>query len=154
MKHLSILIRICLVLALCSVATGCTSHATGSIFKQVTNAPPDMSVVYIYRQRRTLGNAARFSFWGNDQRLGLMGSSGYFVHLTNDRRVKYHAVSRGQYGEWTEALNFSDDLLEIDLEPGKTYYLRWKMGLTLSLEKVPESVGKEEMKNLRMIEEN
>ncbi len=80
-------------------------------------------------------------------------NGGYFTHLTTDRHVKYHAVERGLYGEWTEVFNFSDDLIEINLEPGKTYYLRWNMGgWSASLDQVDEFIGKEEIKNLRLIE--
>jgi len=105
------LLRFALLVAAIVGLTGCAS-----VSKQATNvfpeAQPDSGLVYFYREKKFVGAAVSYNVREQDKIIGAIANGTYFfVHATPGEHT---------YKASTEA----DILKTVDVEAGKTYYIR------------------------------
>lgn len=122
-----------------AVLTGCASvpmesSETDQAYKAFSAPPQDQAGLYIFRDSM-LGAALKKSVKIDGEVIGETAANTYF----------YRLITPGLHTLATES-EFSDNLLELNAQPGKNHYVRqsMKMGLFVGgakLTEVPESEG-------------
>ncbi len=131
---------------------GCAS--TGP---QFTQQEPDSTtaLLYIYRKPRFYGSGLKYTIFANDKPITVMPNGGYFPYQTDLEKVEFRAVRGLHVGLLMAAISQMIErnqiLLVLDVEPGETYYIRYKIGNTMEL--VSEDSAKKDLASLRRTED-
>jgi hypothetical protein len=119
-----------------------TNAATVSAVK--SEGPP--AFIYFYRPGKIYGSSPEII-------VGTFVPDEVIVNLRNDHWYKSEYYYTGQRQLVTGIYAINDKKLDINFEPGKTYYIRCSimkgMGMQSQLEVVDEATGKNEMKGLK-----
>ncbi len=146
-----------LVAVFAIILSGCS--ATGPIFKEVSTAPQNQAIVYVYRPSALVNSAAAPNLFVNDIDHGPLLNSGYIpLQLSPGNTL---LVLKGDYWKW----GLEPISLSIRTEAGKTYYVRFGNQITsfvalptvggfytrnISIQEVPEDFGKTEIAETKL----
>jgi hypothetical protein len=141
MKTIATFLRIGIATSIIVLFSGCaTDKPTGAIFKPQTPSSPDKALVYFYRPSgESFGYERTYFVAVNQRKVGDLFHGRYFTYeaspgklallsdVNKDVRRQLSAAlgGIGALGLAAEAAaNPQAAKLEIDVEPGKTYYVR------------------------------
>ena len=96
------------------VLSGCSSIAGGSFYAEQEAVPADQALVYVYRMDKYYSKAVTFPFFVDDVQVAKIGNSSYFVV----------PVEPGVHVFGTRMATVDDEPLEMEVEAGRSYYLR------------------------------
>ena len=123
-------------------AVGQTNAAPVSAVK--SEGPP--AIIYFYRPGKFMGSSPEII-------VGTFVPDEVIVDLRNDHWYRAEYYYTGQRQLVTGIYSLNDKKLDINFEPGKSYYIRCSimkgMGMQSQLEVVDEATGKNEMKGLK-----
>jgi hypothetical protein len=109
-----------------------------------SNGPP--AVIYFYRPGKFMGSSPEII-------VGTFVPDEVIVNLRNDHWYRAEYYYTGQRQLVTGIYSINDKKLDINFEPGKTYYIRCSimkgMGMQSQLEIVDDATAKNEMKGLK-----
>lgn len=117
-KRILLLFRITILLFLAIGLYGC--GASGPIYKQYSPKNSETAVVYVYRPSRSVNCCVAPAVYLNGNRQGSLKNGGYLVYELPSGEHKI-TVGDGSYG-------FTAESLEVDLEKGEYYFLKWNIG--------------------------
>lgn len=137
--------------------TGC---ATGPQFSPVVSVTPEKALVYLYRSNSFVGGANAYRIWINDMHVTDMGNGEYYPYLADPGELSFKMKMK------TNLLNFGahlllekqKEVLKINVEAGKTYYVKhkWNSSSPISNQAlmvlVDEETGSREIKKCRKVE--
>jgi hypothetical protein len=109
-----------------------------------SDGPP--AIIYFYRPGKILGSSPEII-------VGTFIPDDVIVTLKNDHWYRAEYFYTGPRQLVTGIYSINDKKLDVNFEPGKTYYIRCSimkgMGMQSQIEVVDESTGKNEMKGLK-----
>lgn len=109
-KNLKLFVSLIVFLLLSACAS--VDYSQKAIFPEVA---PDKALIYFYRTPGFIGSTYRFNVSENKHRVGAMAQDSYFYLFTNAGEHTYSVDEQGaKQGE----------LLKLNVEAGKTYYIR------------------------------
>jgi hypothetical protein len=119
-----------------------TNAAPADVVK--SDGPP--AIIYFYRPGKLMGSSPEII-------VGTFVPDEVIVNLRNDRWYKAEYYYTGQRQLVTGIYSINDKKLDINFEPGKTYYIRCSimkgMGMQSQLEVVDEETGRKELNGLK-----
>jgi hypothetical protein len=157
MRHLKCLSRISFSILFVLVVTtlnGCAIKGTGATFT-VEEPMADKAVVIHYRLSRGAGSGAQYDVMSNDRPLTCIGNGGYFKQVTEPGNIVYKTRLQTRGGPFLlgqmidNAIAKFKETYSLDVEAGKVYYLRWKVGPMPKIEQIPEKEALLQLKGLR-----
>ncbi|WNO08945.1 DUF2846 domain-containing protein [Teredinibacter sp. KSP-S5-2] len=116
--------RIVLLIFVVGTLIGCA--ASGPIYKQYSPKSTDSAVVYVYRISRSVNCCVAPAVYINDSKRDSLKNGGYLVYELDSGAQKI-TVGDGSYG-------FTEETLELNLEKGKQYFLKWNIGPIVNME--------------------
>ena len=124
--------------------TGCTS--LGEQFNELQPNKPGKALVYFYRPSQFLGfgGGMTYDIHENDSTITPLCSGGYNYYYTTPGNKTYWAKTEAR------------DEISLNVESGKTYFVKGKMGIGFivghpKLSQVDQETAMEEMKECRII---
>ena len=98
----------------------CGCSASGPIYKQYSPVGAESAIVYVYRPSRSVNCCVAPAVYLNGDKQHSLKNGGYlFYELTQGTHTL--TVGDGSYG-------FTKESLELEVEVGKHYYLKWNIG--------------------------
>jgi hypothetical protein len=147
-----------LILVCCALAFAASPSAPAAPVPQEpapasTSAakPEPQALIYIYRQRHTLGAAGHPIIFVNHEYLGELHNSDYAQYKVPSGTVLVGATNAimGSQVPGEEAVRVR---VEIDAEAGKTYYLKWSVSSSGGkMQLVDAAKGAKEIKGLHPV---
>jgi Protein of unknown function (DUF2846) len=128
-----------------------TSSATG---QSIPPSPPaGKALVYVYRQRRTVGAAGYDRSFVNHDYLAALHNSNYAQREVPQGTVVFTTLSRLNrtflaQAELMTLQKRAKERFRMDVEAGKTYYVKWSVGGKMKL--VDSATGATEMSGLHL----
>lgn len=110
--------KLFLTLLLCVVMTAC--GASGPIYKQHLASNPNSAMVYVYRPSRAVNCCVAPTVYVEAEAQGTLKNGGYLVFELPPRETTI-TVGDGAHG-------FEAQTLELPLDAGTSYYLKWVIG--------------------------
>ena len=133
-----------------------TNCATGPQFTTSTPPPSGKALVYVYRKGSMVGAAGYSRIYVNDDFLAALHNAGYAPREVPQGTVVFTTLPRVAWPFLTLAAmtNFQKkqhERLRIEVEAGKTYYIKWSIGDKMKL--VDPTTGAKEMNGLHLATE-
>jgi len=113
-----VIFRFILLLLFGFILVGCA--ASGPTYKQYSVQNQGSAVVYIYRPSRSVNCCVAPAVYINDSKRHSLKNGGYLAYEL-ESGVHKITVGDGAYG-------FTAETLELNLEKGKDYFLKWNIG--------------------------
>lgn len=110
--------KISLILLLCAIVTAC--GASGPVYKQHLASNANSAIVYVYRPSRAVNCCVAPKVYVEGEAQGTLKNGGYLVFELPPRKTTI-TVGDGAHG-------FEAQTLELSLEAGTSYYLKWVIG--------------------------
>ncbi len=131
------------------------SQQASSAERQPTPSSPSAgkALIYVYRVGSIVGAAGYDRIFVNTDYLGALHNSDYAQHEVPPGTVIFSTLSRlnstfiGQ-AELMKLQKQAKEKLRIEVEAGKTYYIKWSVGGKMKL--VDATIGAKEMKGLHI----
>jgi hypothetical protein len=131
-----------------------TTNPSNSTAQSAQSTPSaGKALIYAYRGGSMLGAAGYDHIYVNDAYFGTLHVSNYLQREVLPGTVVFACVPREKWipgalllSAITNSQNKKYERLKIDVEAGKTYYVRWHIGSKMNL--VDETIGVKEMKGL------
>ncbi len=132
--------------------SGCAS-IDGPKFTQIAETPSDKSIVYLYKARVYGGDT--FTIGVNGVPVTKLRKGGYYPYIAEPGKL-----------ELTSSIHFRiliplyasvgylvqpDSTLILNIEPGKTYYVKQTSGLILKLVEMPEETALIELEKCKLL---
>lgn len=149
--------RIVLLIFMAVTVTGCATKGSGA---QFTLEEPQTSkaIIYHYRPSSFKGSALQWDVISNGIPLTRIGNGGYFKEIATPGRIAYLTKDnrKSPIGLVDQALQnaFADfqETYTIDVEAGKTYFLKWSFLITKGniphIEHIPAEEALKELNGL------
>jgi hypothetical protein len=142
MKYLK-LKKIMQLLALSLILTSCASTLQYSKVAEANTVDPDKATIYVIRPT-VFGSAIKFGIYQDDKLIGRLGPKSYLAWSVDADGNDISIVSKSE----------NKDMLNINPQPGKTYYIRQKvrMGFAVArtaIEFMDESEAKEILEKIK-----
>lgn len=112
------MLRYLILIILACGLFGCS--ASGPIYQQYSPRNVDAAVVYVYRPSRTVNCCVAPAVYLGATKKESLKNGGYLVYELVAGRHKI-TVGDGAYG-------FTPESLELELEQGEQYFLKWNIG--------------------------
>lgn len=125
------MLRVFVLMLLAFCLYGC--GASGPIYQQYSPRNADAAVVYVYRPSRTVNCCVAPAVYLNATKKESLKNGGYLVYELAAGKHKI-TVGDGAYG-------FTPESLELELEQGTHYFLKWNIG---PIENMVDVVGEKE----------
>jgi hypothetical protein len=127
------------------VLSGCVSM--GAKFTPEVDVPGDQGLVYVYRAFNVLGSAITYDLHAGDLNIVTVYNGGYFPYACKPGKTEFWAQTEARAS------------IVVDVEPGKTYYLRCSLGLGFfvghpTLELVTFAEAQDDLAGCQLIERN
>jgi hypothetical protein len=134
------LLMIFLLLATCALIVSC---AGGPSFVNVEEIPEQKGLIYLYRKSSLFGVAIVPQIWCNGAPIVSLKSGGYYAYFADPGKTFITAKTESRTG------------VTIEVEPGKTYYVRLRIGMGIvagrpHLTLVDEEKGAKEIKGCKL----
>jgi hypothetical protein len=130
--------------------TGC---ASGPKFTAAPAPQPGNALIYVYRTSGMVGAANHPDIYVNGQFLAPLINGSYAVREVPQGTVVFHELYRhirtGSLLDIIDALDKKHERLRLEVEAGKTYYVRWNYDMKLE----DEATGIQQIGGLRLATE-
>jgi len=129
---------------------GCASR-THFDTRTVTTAPEGKALVTLYRPGSFAGAASAFKIFANDRHITSLPNASYYPYIAEPgvvRFAKKMQVNPLNVG-LASLLDPKQDLIELKVEPGRAYYVRFKLGIgKTTMERVDDTIAHKELSTL------
>lgn len=129
----------------CLVLLASCATSSGPAFVQTT---PDTgkAIIYVYKVGRFLGSGNSWHLSANGQRIAILINEGYIPYVADTGNVTFSVKLRPGIGTLlTAAFMPEAELITINAEPNKTYFVRFRLGPSMEL--VSSEQGLQENQN-------
>lgn len=121
---------------------GCAT--LGPAYKEVSETPSDKSTVYIYRPSNFVGGGVSYYLYANDKIVTKLHNGSYYPYIAEPGTVEF----------WAQTESKSE--VKLNLDAGKTYYLKGTVGMGIMVGRphlmiVPENTAKLEITECNLI---
>jgi hypothetical protein len=130
--------NILILVFLAVVVTGCATRGSGPSFV-FEETIANKAVIYHYRPSSFRGSAIQWDVLSNGKPLTRIGNGGYFKEVSEPGRIIYQTKQQGSSPVGFVLIEVGNVLAkykkayELDVEPGKYYFLKWYVELTKDL---------------------
>lgn len=137
-------LTVALTLLMLALLSGCTS--LGPIYQKVDTLPEDKGLVYIYRPNSFVGGGVSYDVKVGEKPIMTLYNGGYYPYFSSPGEVEFWAKSE------------SRSAVTIDVETGKTYFLKGTVGVGFLVGRphltiVSSETGMSEIKECKLIPE-
>ncbi len=139
--------RIAVILVCLVLLASCS--ASGPRFLRET---PDTvkANIYVYKVGRFVGSANAWYLSANGRRITVVKNEGYFPFAADPGNVTFSAKLRAGFGTLLLAAFIPEaELITINVEPNKEYFVRFRLGPSMEL--VPKEQGLKEIEGIRRL---
>jgi len=136
MKRIYMKLSIVFIVFLSVFLTGC---ASGPKFSPVTSVAPEKALVYMYRTSSFVGSDNTYRIWINDTHVTDMGNGGYYPYIADPGELAFKIKIRPtilNFGAMHLLAEKEQVVLKIQVEAGKTYYVKHKWSSQMKLANV------------------
>lgn len=147
-------------------ASGPTARASGPQFSDYTDISDDKALVYIYRQAEKWGYDRNYALRANGEPVAILRSGGYIPYIADPGMVRFSATLNFNLAMVmipaqgvSDTVTDQDDLINLDLERGKTYFLKFHqevhpLHFTPKMYLVANDVGRQEIRDCKLLKTN
>ena len=154
---MKIMRRNCAVLLALSVLSLCAGCATGPQFSPSAHVgpPPGKALIYLYRMPQLACSACTENIKVNGNYVGNLKNGSYFTYIATPGRLDFTGKLGPGFNTLMTALSVEDKLMSLNVEAGKTYFIRfayYQNIFCLKMDLIREEAGKAELSNCRLSE--